>query len=119
MKKDINDLKSVVAGILQSESHPVTEIEPESKIKNLDMLHTKIQPHGEDFDSKHIYPEDFDVLIQESEVIEESLSLQKKEIDMIKRALEKYNGKRKDAAQELGISERTLYRKIKEYDLDK
>jgi transcriptional regulator with PAS, ATPase and Fis domain len=52
------------------------------------------------------------------EIIEESLSLTGKEIEMIKKALEKYNGKRKLAAQELGISERTLYRKIKEYEIE-
>jgi len=57
-------------------------------------------------------------LIQDTEeVIEESLSLEDKEIEMIKKALDKYHGKRKQAAIELGISERTLYRKIKEYDL--
>jgi len=50
-------------------------------------------------------------------VVEESLSLEKKEIDFIKKALEKHQGKRKDAAKELGISERTLYRKIKEYNI--
>lgn len=55
--------------------------------------------------------------IQHSEVVEESLSLQKKEIDMIRQALEKHKGKRKNAADELGISERTLYRKIKEYNI--
>lgn len=48
---------------------------------------------------------------------EEPLSLQDMEIKMIKRALEKYKGKRKEAAKELDISERTLYRKIKQYDL--
>ncbi len=48
---------------------------------------------------------------------EESLSLQDKEIDLIKKALEKHHGKRKKAAEELGISERTLYRKIKQYNL--
>ncbi len=52
------------------------------------------------------------------EVIEESLSLSDKEVEMIKKALEKYNGKRKMAANELGISERTLYRKIKEYGIE-
>jgi len=52
------------------------------------------------------------------EVVEESLSLAGKEVEMIRKALEKYNGKRKMAAQELGISERTLYRKIKEYGID-
>jgi len=51
------------------------------------------------------------------EVVEESLSLEDKEIEMITKALEKYHGKRKQAAVELGISERTLYRKIKEYGL--
>ena len=48
---------------------------------------------------------------------QESLSLQDKEIEMIKNALEKHRGKRKGTAEELGISERTLYRKIKQYDL--
>jgi transcriptional regulator with PAS, ATPase and Fis domain len=56
--------------------------------------------------------------IQEPEEIEESLSLEKKEIDFIKRALTRHEGKRKDAAKELGISERTLYRKIKEYNIE-
>ena len=49
---------------------------------------------------------------------EEPLSLLDKEIEMIKKALERSNGKRKLAAEELGISERTLYRKIKQYDLN-
>ena len=48
---------------------------------------------------------------------EENLSLQEKELELIKKSLEKYKGKRKDAADELGISERTLYRKIKQYNL--
>ncbi len=48
---------------------------------------------------------------------EENLSIQEKELELIKKSLEKYNGKRKDAAEELGISERTLYRKIKQYNL--
>jgi transcriptional regulator with PAS, ATPase and Fis domain len=49
--------------------------------------------------------------------IEESLSLQEKEKEMIQKALDKFGGKRKYAAKELGISERTLYRKINEYEL--
>jgi transcriptional regulator with PAS, ATPase and Fis domain len=52
------------------------------------------------------------------EIVEESLSLADKEIELIKKALEKHNGKRKHAAGELGISERTLYRKIKEYNIE-
>jgi len=50
--------------------------------------------------------------------VEETLSLQEKEIDMIKKALRKHKGKRKNAAKELGISERTLYRKINEYNIE-
>jgi DNA-binding NtrC family response regulator len=52
------------------------------------------------------------------EVVEENLSLMEMEKDLICKALKKHNGRRKDAAEDLGISERTLYRKIKEYDLD-
>ena len=48
----------------------------------------------------------------------ESLSIEHKEIELIKKALDKYRGRRKKAANELGISERTLYRKIKQYDLE-
>ena len=54
---------------------------------------------------------------EQHEEVEESLSIEEKEIELIKKALEKYRGKRKYAARDLGISERTLYRKIKEYDL--
>lgn len=54
----------------------------------------------------------------DSEIVEEDLSLENMEKDMIKKALEKYRGRRKDAAEELGISERTLYRKIKQYNID-
>ncbi len=52
------------------------------------------------------------------EIVEESLSLEEKEKELITKALDKHQGKRKHAAEELGISERTLYRKIKEYKID-
>ena len=52
------------------------------------------------------------------EIVEESLSLSGNEMELIIKALEKHNHKRKTAAKELGISERTLYRKIKEYGID-
>jgi transcriptional regulator with PAS, ATPase and Fis domain len=54
---------------------------------------------------------------EEHEEVEESLSLENREKELIHKALEKHRGKRKYAAEELGISERTLYRKIKEYNL--
>lgn len=62
--------------------------------------------------------DDFDNHDHDGSTIEvENLSLQDKEVEMIRKSLEKNDGKRKDAAQELGISERTLYRKIKQYNL--
>ena len=56
--------------------------------------------------------------IHEHEEVEESLNIMDKEKELIEKALKKHRGKRKDAAMDLGISERTLYRKLKEYDID-
>jgi len=56
--------------------------------------------------------------IHEHEEVEESLNIMDKERELIIKALKKHRGKRKDAALDLGISERTLYRKLKEYDID-
>ncbi len=119
MKKDITDLKQVVGKILSTEGD-FKDVQNDNA-QLLQNLNDNIERAGQNDNLKihsldieednHIEP------IQESEVIVESLSLQKKEIDLIKKALARHNGKRKNAAQELGISERTLYRKIKEYDL--
>ena len=65
----------------------------------------------------HSTPRPADHIQDTEEIKEESLSLEDKEIELIQKALEKHRGKRKYAAQELGISERTLYRKIKEYNI--
>jgi transcriptional regulator with PAS, ATPase and Fis domain len=59
----------------------------------------------------------YNISYQESIEIEESLSLEEREKELIIKALKKHNGKRKNAAKELGISERTLYRKIKEFEV--
>lgn len=119
MKKDIHELKKVVAEILSEDDRPI-RIQSGSKL--VDHLNAAgevpIQEYDEDLHSRPESAEPFEEEpIQDSEIIEESLSLQKKEIDLIKKALEKHNGKRKNAARELGISERTLYRKIKEYNI--
>ena len=66
---------------------------------------------------KQATPVDADIQDTE-EYVEESLALDDVEKEMIRKALEKHHGKRKSAAQDLNISERTLYRKIKEYGLD-
>jgi transcriptional regulator with PAS, ATPase and Fis domain len=57
------------------------------------------------------------VSYEEAETVDESVSLQEKELEMIKKSLERNKGKRKLVAKELGISERTLYRKLKQFDL--
>jgi transcriptional regulator with PAS, ATPase and Fis domain len=119
MKKDINDLKKIVGEILRDEKESLRIHEtPASVIQSLDETAWKEPVAGHDIRlAKPDYEHADESPIMESEVIEESLSLQQREIDLIRKALEKYHGKRKNAARELGISERTLYRKIKEYDL--
>ena len=119
MKKDIHDLKKIVADILQDDTRSLHLADAQEHIfKNEDEVKVSIHPPEKAIPINKNVDEDFEDTIQDSEVIEESLSLQKKEIDMIRKALEKYNGKRKNAARELGISERTLYRKIKEYEIE-
>jgi transcriptional regulator with PAS, ATPase and Fis domain len=120
MKKDIHDLKKVVSDITQE-----GRISPEAKKREsilLDRLNADMEHLKEIKDDVEIHHpssiDHFDDSIQEMEVVEEPLSLQEKEIDMIRKALKRHNGKRKNAAKELGISERTLYRKIKEFDIE-
>ena len=124
MKNDINDLKKLVAQIM--EKGPVSrEIQRDNEgiIKKLyatvDDLpagaEDLISHHGQMQATKNMEEED---ITDTEEIVEESLSLEEKEIELINKALEKHHGKRKYAAQDLGISERTLYRKIKEYNIE-
>jgi transcriptional regulator with PAS, ATPase and Fis domain len=119
MKKDIHDLKQVVGQILSNEERS-GEIQ-QSNSKLMKQYFHNFEKSVEDEDDYHLkhFPNagHDDEPIQELEIVEESLSIQEKEIDLIKKALAKHNGKRKNAAKELGISERTLYRKIKEYNI--
>ncbi|MGI6074240.1 MAG: sigma-54 interaction domain-containing protein [Fermentimonas sp.] len=102
MKKDIADLKSVVNGIIQENNTNITPV----PIKY------------ESFPNKITIDEPEEKHIQEvTEVEDNALSISEVEKDMIQKALDRHNGKRKLAAKDLGISERTLYRKIKEYNL--
>jgi transcriptional regulator with PAS, ATPase and Fis domain len=83
-------------------------------VKNVEVLNISESlsdnySHPTEENNNYTYAED----IEE----EENLSIQEKELELIKKSLDKYQGKRKDAAEELGISERTLYRKIKQYNL--
>jgi transcriptional regulator with PAS, ATPase and Fis domain len=122
MKSDMNDLKKLVLDLIKT-----GEIDINFHENNSGVIRNLLRDAGrqEPIESApEAHPADFTMArgrgsIQDTEeVVEESLSLAGKEIEMIKKALEKYNGKRKMAAHELGISERTLYRKIKEYEIE-
>ncbi|RLD70113.1 MAG: sigma-54-dependent Fis family transcriptional regulator, partial [Bacteroidetes bacterium] len=119
MKKDMNELKKVVADMLEK-SDTETSLEQTKALMVKDYSEGVLNVPDNTVHEVHISPADQDEIekFHSSEVIEESLSLQEKEKEMIIKALEKYNGKRKSAAKELGISERTLYRKIKEYNIN-
>lgn len=132
MKSDLNDLKKLTMELMKSGN--ATEVQ-----KKNEGLIQKIYGGEKDLDYEpEIEEEEDNVLAIEphnlynQEIIdntkdsfdfaeeieeEETLSLQDKELELIKKSLEKHKGKRKLAADELGISERTLYRKIKQYDL--
>jgi transcriptional regulator with PAS, ATPase and Fis domain len=120
MKSDMNDLKKLVLDMLHSSPDSVRDNEAHSGVirklyDDTDLVPgQKIKSHG----SVSFKPDADDDIQDTEEIVEESLSLADKEIELIRKALEKYNGKRKMAAEELGISERTLYRKIKEYGID-
>ncbi len=123
MKRDITDMKKIITGILQEE-------QPESSVR--DDHAQLIERLYRDRDLPQVYkPDDSDVRISRDddhvvdsyeeephEYVEESLFIQDREKDLIIKALQKHNGRRKRAAKELGISERTLYRKIKEYNIE-
>lgn len=124
MKKDLNDLKKVVAHLVEHnnvDSLPIEQqevylrhIEDETPVSESIRISPAVvqSPHVvNDFRSRFDHQ-------AEVEDIEENLSLEEVERRMITRALKKHQGRRKNAAVELGISERTLYRKIKEYDIE-
>ncbi len=121
MKSDMNDLKKLVFNLIGKGDYDLSFHEANSgAMKNLFRdISGEVRPgekpetHVAEYPSRH----ERDDIQDTEEIIEESLSLAGKEAEMIRKALEKYNGKRKMAAKELGISERTLYRKIKEYDI--
>ena len=118
MKNDLNDLKSLVAEIMQKGTES-TEVR-QNHAQTIQRLYEEAETNDLLKKPQNISikrTEDSDIQDTE-EIIEESLSLEEKEKELINKALEKHHGKRKYAAEELGISERTLYRKIKEYNLD-
>jgi transcriptional regulator with PAS, ATPase and Fis domain len=118
MKKDMNELKRVVHSLMNKESvGPINYSDNTEVIKSFYPDESFIEPKQKQSDYNLDTKDDYDIQDTE-EFVEESLSLVDKEIELIKKALDKHKGKRKAAATDLGISERTLYRKIKEYDLE-
>jgi transcriptional regulator with PAS, ATPase and Fis domain len=132
MKSDLNDLKKLTMELMQNDNHSDVQKNNEGLIQKIykkeevlesekepEFLSLPAKPQNEnaveivkDTEEKYTY---IDAIEEEDE--EETLSLHDKELELIKKSLERHKGKRKLAADELGISERTLYRKIKQYDL--
>ena len=125
MKNDLNDLKKLTLELMKQETSEDVQEKNQSLIKKIygeSSNDSNLQPlnalpvESQYQENKMDAEESYDYA--ETIVEEEPLSLLQKEIEMIKTALERSKGKRKLAAEELGISERTLYRKIKQYDLN-
>ncbi len=115
MKKDINDLKKVISLLMQH-----ANLSADYDTSNLNYSGTKgFDTYFDKDDIKiHTSGENLNEPIQDSEVLEEYMLLEKKEMEVIKEVLKKHKGKKSSAAVELGISERTLYRKIKDFNLE-
>lgn len=129
MKNDLTDLKKLVLGMIQSGGNFVANKENAALFQKVFQEDDTLEEHHEELDFPqststgliHVAQPQSETQISHAshEEVEESLSLTDSEKDLIKKALQKHKNKRKYAAQELGISERTLYRKIKEYNLAK
>ncbi|UAB85791.1 sigma 54-interacting transcriptional regulator [Zunongwangia sp. SCSIO 43204] len=140
MKNDLNDLKKLTLKLMQEGNSKEVRDENEGLIQkiygngdedtedfnvedldsdNLEVLQIPQQSSRSEYEApepENLSEKDKYHFAEEIEE-EETLSLQDKELELIKKSLERHNGKRKAAAEELGISERTLYRKIKQYNL--
>ena len=124
MKKDVTELKRMFLEVLQNPSNAAASARfaNESLLReypSVNELQSALQPAVK----QPVQAQPASVLlghddIHQHEEVEESLNIMDKEKELIIKALKKHRGKRKDAALDLGISERTLYRKLKEYDID-
>jgi len=127
MKSDLNDLKKLTLELIKNGTK-IQDINPSLIQKVYGSNDSEISFEEEPRRSslpiqspviQDNYQDDEDQNFLDAETVEEEevLKLEQKEIELIKKSLERHNGKRKAAADELGISERTLYRKIKQFDL--
>ena len=127
LKGDVTELKNIVVGLMQNRNGDISDVTNNPAImQSVQRLYENKENHIAE--EPQVYKPQIlsreeksaptEPINLQEEVVEESLSLADKEKEMIIKALQKYSGKRKKAADELGISERTLYRKIKEYDIN-
>lgn len=129
MKSDLNDLKKLTLELMENDNFKDVQEKNEQLIQkiykdpssNVAENNSQVLALSETSSQNETIEivnsnENYD-FIEDFEEEEETLSLHDKELELIKKSLERHNGKRKLAADELGISERTLYRKIKQYDL--
>lgn len=122
MRNDITDLKKLTEELIKDHDNP--QQQKSTKVL-IDKIYGKDEPDDNSSALEIISKPQTDTYqnnsnndsFDEAETVEETISLQEKEFEMIQQALDRNKGKRKLAAKELGISERTLYRKIKQYDL--
>ena len=120
MKRDLNELKKITNNL---KSKSVDQSNSFNDIENfitqeLDQSKNDIEPKSDFSETNQSTLKEDKYQFAEEVIEEETLSIQDKELELIIKALERNNGRRKAAAKELGISERTLYRKIKQYDLE-
>lgn len=118
MKKDLMDLKKIVVDLIENDNQLNQDFHPENESLIKKLYQEVGSPEsaiqlGYNTSMNNLKPQEQIPVA----VVEENLSLHEIEEDMIKKALTKHKGKRKNAAKELGISERTLYRKINEYNI--
>ena len=111
MKKDMNDLKQMIFDVANHQGYTPAEPPPKSIVQ----VYNEPEPVSNSFTTNTPILLDNNILHED---VEETLSLADREKEFITKALKKHKSRRKDAATELGISERTLYRKIKEYDIN-
>lgn len=127
MKGDLNDLKKLTLDLMQSGNSSETQEKNQNLIQKIyqedeNPVSKTIENRNDNNTESEKFEKKYDTELKydyaETVIEEEPLSLLEREIEMIKKALTRSKGKRKNAAKELGISERTLYRKIKQYDLN-
>ncbi len=120
MKKDVNELKKMFFDILQNPSQVPTasSFANDNNFRELQTVNGNTNFNNQSAQPVILHHDNNNNNIHQHEEVEESLSIMDKEKELIIKALKKHRGKRRDASQDLGISERTLYRKLKEYDIE-